>query len=189
MWIFFGWERIRSVRLLRIWSDTETLPERPLVSKPRVCVWHWVESLFNMKQIIRDWSSKTQKYFKMSLSSFRLFIFLIFPLPGPFIIFLFKWQTETDRTAGDRVPKGTFVLLMAGTFFVFGWYQDSGSFHRLHYGFFNQTIPTCWSEVETEKVKELWEKHPNSFIFWLIWKYSVCGMLPIYQFPSFSLCS
>lgn len=37
------------------------------------------------------------------------------PLAGPFIIFLFKWQTETDRTAGDRVPKGAFVLLMAGT--------------------------------------------------------------------------
>lgn len=62
MWIFFRWERIRSVRLLRIWSDTETLPERPLVSKPRVCVWHWVESLFNMRQIIRDRSSKTHEY-------------------------------------------------------------------------------------------------------------------------------
>lgn len=83
---------------------------------------------------------------------------------GPFIILLFKWQTETDWTAGDRVPKGTFVLLMAGTsplylYFLFGWYQDSGLFHRLHYGFFNQTITTWWSNVET------WVKHPNTFIF------------------------
>ncbi len=69
-----------------------------------------------MKQIIRDWSSKTHKHFKMWLSSFCPFI-LFFPPPplaGPFIIFLFKQQTETDRTAGDRVPKGAFVLLMAG---------------------------------------------------------------------------
>ncbi|KAK2876151.1 hypothetical protein Q8A67_020247 [Cirrhinus molitorella] len=49
----------------------------------------------------------------MSLSSFRLVVVVFFLLAGPFIIFLFKWQTETDRTAGDTVPKGAFVLLMA----------------------------------------------------------------------------
>lgn len=59
----------------------------------RVCVWHWLESPFNKKQIIRDRSGKTNKHFKMSLSSFHLFFLLL--------VFLFKWQTKTDRRTGD----------------------------------------------------------------------------------------